>query len=456
MTITKTKKHDMTVGNPLKVLLTFALPIFLGQIFQQFYNMADTKIIGIELGDNALAAMSSIGSVYGILIGIANGLNNGCAITVSRMYGAGNKPMLRRTVASMLCINFSAVGIFTAIGLFFIDPLMAFMKVPADLYADAKVYLTFILFGMITTIAYNMCAAVLRSVGNSTMPLFFLIGSSIVNVGLDVVFVMVLPWGIGGAAAATIIAQALSAILCLVYIKRYVPELHISKKDFVFDGELIKELISMGLSMGLITSLVSFGSAAITVANNVLSQSGLGNEVITANSSARKIDGLIMMPMSTLGTALSTYVSQNRGAGHYERINKGIKGALAVGAGWCLLGVTVIYAFGDKLIKFVTDTDSTKVVSYAVEYMRINSPFFFALMVLLIFRSVLQGLSKKMVPIATAATELVLKFFAAWVLVPKFGFLGICVAEPTIWAVTAIAVALFYVKNLKELKTQFE
>lgn len=448
----KDKKLDMTVGNPLKVLLTFAVPIFLGQIFQQFYNVADIKIIGMKLGDEAIAAMSSVGSIYMILIGIVNGLNNGCAITVARMFGAQDFKMLRRTLAHMLCINFASAGLLSVLGLTCIDLLMRIMKVPESLEKDAKIYLMFILGGMITTIAYNMCAAVLRSVGNSRTPLYFLIGSSVVNITLDLVFIMGCEWGVGGAAAATVIAQALSAVLCLGYIIKCVPELHISKKDFVYDGELLKELLAMGFSMGLITSLVSFGSAAVSRANNVLSQQGWGSEVLTANSSARRIDGLVMMPMSTLGTALSTFVSQNRGAGHIDRINRGIKGCLAIGAAWCALGIGVIYTFGDVLVKLITDTENAKTIAHAVTYMRINSPFFFLLMVLLVFRSVLQGMGKKLVPISTAAAELVLKFFAAAVLVPAFGFVGICVSEPIIWTLTAIAVAIVYVKNIKELK----
>ncbi len=445
------KKLDMTVGSPTKALLLFALPIFLGQLFQQFYNVTDIKVIGIRLGDTAIAAMNSVGAVYGILIGIANGLNNGCAIIAARYFGAKDSVMLRRTVAHMLVINFGATAVFALLGLSFIDPLMALMEVPDTLYADARVYLTFILCGMASTIAYNMCAALLRSVGDSRTPLYFLIGSSIVNVGLDVTFVLWLDLGIGGAAAATIIAQVLSAFLCLIYIKRSKPELHIGRGDFVFDGELLKELLAMGFSMGLITSLVSFGSAAVTRANNALSEAGWGDEVITANGSARRIDGLFMMPLSTLGTALATFVSQNKGAGHVDRIRKAIRSALGLGVLWSALGVAVIYTLGGTLVRLITDTDNAEIIKYAVLYMRINCPFFFMLITLLIFRSVLQGLGKKIVPIGTAAVELVMKFFAASVLVPAYGFIGICVAEPAIWTVTAVAVSVVYVINIKKL-----
>lgn len=445
------QKRDMTVGSPTKALISFALPLFLGQLFQQLYNVTDIKVIGMKLGDSGLAAMSSVSSVYGILIGIANGLNNGCAIIAARMYGARNYTMLRRTVAHMLVINFSATALFMLTGIVFIDPLMAIMKVPATLEHNARIYLTFILCGMITTIGYNMCAAILRAVGDSKTPLLFLIGCSLLNVGLDMLFVLVLPFGIVGAASATIIAQALSALLCVIYIKKRKSELHISKKDFVFDAALLKDLLSMGFSMSLITSLVSFGSAAITRANNALSSMGYGDDIITASGAARRVDGLFMMPLSTLGTALSTFVSQNLGAGHIERVRKAIRSAVALGFAWAGIGISAIYLFGDVIVRVITDTDSSVTVDYAVLYMRINTPFFFALLLLLVFRSVLQGLGKKLVPISTAAAELVLKFFAATVLVPYFGFVGICVAEPIIWTVTAIAVSVVYIINIRKL-----
>ncbi len=445
------KKQDMTIGSPTKALLLFAVPIFLGQLFQQLYNVTDTKVIGVKLGDTGLAAISSVGSVYSILIGIANGLNNGCAIVAARMYGSKNGALLRRTVAHMLVINFSATAIFMLIGLVFINPLMHLMKVPQTIFADARVYLMFILCGMAATIAYNMCAAILRAVGDSRTPLLFLVGCSVLNALLDVLLVIVFPFGIAGAAAATIASQTVSALLCLVYIMRKRPELHISRKDFVFDMELTKELLGMGFSMGIITSLVSFGSAAVARANNMLSGSGLGDDVITANGAARRIDGLIMMPLSTLGTALSTFVSQNLGAGLIDRIRKAIRSALGIGCVWAAMGVCVIYAFGGALVRLITDTDSADTVKYAVLYMRINAPFLFMLLLLLVFRSVLQGLGKKAVPMATAAAELVLKFFAASVLVPAFGFVGICVAEPIIWTLTAAAVAVVYIINIKKL-----
>lgn len=445
------KKRDMTTGSPTKALIFFALPIFLGQLFQQLYNITDTKVIGIELGDSGLAAMSSVGSIYGILVGIANGLNNGCAIIAARMYGSKNSAMLKRTIAHMLVINFTATGLFMMIGLLFINPLMRVMEVPETVYNDARVYLTFILCGMATTIAYNMCAAILRAVGDSKTPLLFLIGCSVLNAGLDVLLVIVFKLGIAGAASATIASQALSALLCFIYIKCKRAELHISRKDFVFDFALFKELLAMGFSMGIITSLVSFGSAAITRANNILSTSGYGDDIITASGAARRVSGLIMMPLSTLGTALSTFVSQNLGAGHIERIRKAIRNALCIGAVWIAGGIVIIYALGDTLVRVITDTESAVTIKYAVMYMRINSPFFFTLLLLLVFRSVLQGLGKKIIPISTAAAELVLKFFSAAVLVPYFGYLGICVSEPIIWALTAVAVTVVYIINIRRL-----
>lgn len=441
------------MGSPTKALLLFALPIFLGQLFQQLYNVTDIKVVGIELGDDAINAMSAVGPVYSILIGIANGLNNGCGIIAARAFGAKDFGMLRRTITHMLVINFSTTVFFAAVGLLLIDPLIALMKVPEATTGDAKVYLTFILCGMVTTIAYNMCASILRAVGDSKTPLYFLIGCSLLNVCLDLLFVLVLKLGIGGAAAATIIAQAVSALLCLFYIKHFRKELHVSREDFVFDRNLLKELLAMGFSMGLITSLVSFGSAAVTTANNALTDAGWSEDVIGAAGSARRIDGLFMMPLSTLGTALATFVSQNKGAGRIDRIRKAIKSALGLGVLWSALGALVIYTFGDSLIRLITDTESAEMIKYGVLFMRINCPFFLMLITLLIFRSVLQGFSKKLIPITTAIAELVLKFFAALVLVPHFGFLGICVAEPIVWTLTAIIVSFVYIRNIKKFMT---
>ncbi len=452
----KSTVHDMTVGSPLKTLLIFTVPIFLGQLLQQLYSVTDMKVIGMSDYDGTgIAAINSIGPLYGIMIGIANGLNNGCAIVVARLFGAKNYKRMRVALASMLSINIMTSVFFSVFGLLLIDPLMSLMEVPPELYSKARIYLIFILCGILPTVMYNMCAATLRSVGDSRTPLYFLIISCLVNILLDLLFVLGLEWGIGGAAAATIIAQITSALLCLILIVKKRPELHFGREDFVFDAELLKELISMGLSMGLITSLVSFGSAALSRATNMLALN-LGSDMLTAIGAARKIDGFFMMPLSTLGTALSTFVSQNRGAGRFDRIRQAIRGSFFLGACWCLLAVGTVYCFGGSLVTMITSTKSNAVVEFGVQYMRINVLFFAALMVLQSFRSVLQGFGFKLVPIVTAAAELVIKFSSAELAVPRWGFVGVCLTEPIIWAAAAVIVAAVYIKNMRsfELSTK--
>ncbi len=451
----KSAVHDMTVGSPLKTLLIFTVPIFLGQLLQQFYSVTDMKVIGMDGDGSGIAAINSIGSLYGIMIGIANGLNNGCAIVVARLFGAKNYSRMRVALASMLSINVVTSLLFSVFGLCFTEQLMTLMEVPENVASQARVYLIFILCGILPTVMYNMCASILRAVGDSRTPLYFLIISCVINILLDLLFVLVLEWGVGGAAAATIIAQITSAMLCFILIVKRRPELHFGKQDFVFDKELLKELISLGLSMGLITSLVSFGSAALSRATNRLAAT-LGSDMLTATGAARKIDGFFMMPLSTLGTALSTFVSQNRGAGRFDRIRQAIRGSFFLGACWCLLAVATVYLFGDGLITFITSTNSDTVVELGVEYMRINVLFFAALMVLQSFRSVLQGFGFKLVPIVTAAAELVIKFSSAELAVPRWGFIGVCFTEPIIWAVAAVIVAAVYVKNMRffELSTK--
>lgn len=452
MTKAKSTVHDMTVGSPLKTLLIFTVPIFIGQLLQQLYSVTDMKVVGMSNDGLGIAAINSVGSLYGILIGIANGLNNGCAIVVARLFGAKNFVRMRKALASMLVINICTTLFFTTIGLLFLDRLMDIMMVPQNVYGDARTYLIFILCGMLPSIMYNMGAAILRSVGDSRTALYFLIISCLINVGLDLLFVLQFRWGVAGAAAATIIAQVVSAILCFAFIAKHKPELHFGRADFVFDGALIKELVSLGLSMGLITSLVSFGSAALSRATNALS-AVMGTEaVLTANGAARRIDGLFMMPLSTLGTALSTFVSQNFGARHFDRIKRAIRGAFMLGAVWCLLAIAVIYLFDGELIRLITSTKDADVVKLGSQYMRINCVFFIMLMVLQSLRSVLQGLGKKLIPIVTAGAELVIKFASAEFVVPRYGFVGVCLTEPAIWTVAAIIVLAVYLKNMKSFK----
>ncbi len=456
MTNQKSTVHDMTVGSPLKTLLLFTVPIFIGQLLQQLYSITDMKVIGMSGDGSGIAAINSVSSLYGILIGIANGLNNGCAIVVARLFGAKDYKQMRKALSSMLCINICTTAVFTALGLLLIDPLMVLMNVPENVYDDARIYLIFILCGMLPTIMYNMGAAILRAVGDSRTALYFLIISCLINVGLDCYFVLYHDWGIGGAAAATIIAQVISAALCFLYIAKHKPELHFGRSDFGFDGALLKELVSLGISMGLITSLVSFGSASLSRATNALSKRMESAAVLTAAGAARKIDGFFMMPLSTLGTALSTFVSQNLGAKRFDRIKQAIRGAFILGAGWCILAIAVVYLFDGELIRMITSTDDSDVIRLGSQYMRINCVFFAALMVLQSLRSVLQGFGKKLIPIITAGAELIIKFGSAEIVVPKFGFIGVCFTEPSIWAVAAVIVLAVYLKNMRSFKISTE
>lgn len=445
------KRGDMTVGNPFKVIIMFALPILLGNLFQQFYNLADMRISGEALGEDALAAISATGSIYGVIIGMANGMNNGSAIVVTRLFGAKNMERMRKAVAHMLVINLGTAALFTALGLLFLDPLMSLIDVPEALYGDAYAYISVIIGGIITTILYNMGASVLRAVGDSRTPLVFLIFTSLLNIVLDLLFVKALGMNVSGIALATVCAQTVSVLLVFSYILIKCPELHLKKEDFRFEFSLFSELTLMGLSMGLISSLVSLGSFALQRAIN-----GFDNATITATGAARRLDGLFMLPLSTLGTAAATFVGQNYGAKSYGRITAGIKSTLIAGSLWSALGVAVIYLFGAELSEMLTASTDSAIISSAVLYMRVNLPFFFVLNLLFVFRSALQGLGKKIIPIISGAIELVLKFVAASLLAPYLGYLGICIAEPMIWLVSAVVVAVVFVADLKKLRLEQE
>ena len=440
--------NDMTVGRPLKVILFFAIPMLLGNIFQQIYNLADTAIVGHILGDKALAAVGASGSVVGLFMGLAFGIPNGFSIVVARYFGAKQYDQMKRAVASSMVIGGASALILSIIGVLGIKSLLVFLNTPAEILPQAVGFVRIILAFLIVTMAYNVFAGILRGVGNSTMPLVFLIISCGLNVILAFLFVKVFDWGINGSAYATVIAQAVSAVLCYIYIRIKCPILKVEKKDFVYDGDLVKDLVTTGFSMGMMFSIVSIGSVALQSAIN-----GLGTYTITAHIAARKFVEMMMFPLSSLSMSASTFASQNLGAGQNSRIKAGIKASLLLAAIWSGI-VNLIGIPGAQLIvELISGTENAEVISAATMYIRINVPFYFILIFLLVLRTTLQGMNHKVVPLLASFVELLSKFAVVAFLVPPLGYLGVCLAEPIIWIICALMVIANYLYVARKMKT---
>ncbi|BCN30663.1 MATE family efflux transporter [Anaeromicropila herbilytica] len=445
--MTKSNTTDMTTGTPLTIILKFAIPIFIGNIFQQLYNLIDTIIAGHFLGDNAIAAIGATTAIYSLIINMANGLNNGYAIIVARAFGEKNEEKLRKSFAIMIVLNISASIVFTILSAIFIMPVLELLHTPEKIIGDAYEFIIIILFGIVITITYNMFAGLLRAIGNSRTPLIYLIISCVVNIILDFVFIVGLRTGVGGAALATMLSQLLSVILCFSLVIRKYPELKLSKRHFQFEKELVIEMFTTGISMGFMYSIFAIGSVVLQSAIN-----GLGTAIITGHTGARKIVELCMQPLSTLSSANATFVSQNYGAGKYDRIKEGIRKTCLCGFIWSTITLVFIYLFAPFIIKAITGSTNHEVITNAVMNLRINMPFYYPLGVLLVLRTSLQGIGRKIAPLFSSSIELIMKCFATFFLVSHLGYLGVSIAEPSTWLVCMLFLLFTYKKAMKEIK----
>jgi len=441
--------NDLTVGNPLSVILQFAIPIFIGNIFQQLYNVVDMVVVGHVLGDEALAALGATSAIYGLVISLASGMTSGFSIVVARYFGAKKEDTMKQAIASTVVLTLITALILTIASGFGIRPLLELLHTPSDIMGNSVLYIRIILQFLVVTMIYNMFAGILRAVGNSRMPLVFLIISTVINMILVVLFVKVFGMGVEGAAYATVVAQLISVILSAAYIWLKCPMLKISKEDFKANGNIINDLFATGISMGMMLSIVSVGTVALQSAVN-----GFGTYTITAHTAARKLSEIFMLPLGTLSLSASTFASQNYGAGNWDRIVKGIKSTALIGVIWCTTANLLVLLFVKQIVELMTGTGVGEVLSTASRYLHINLPFYYILCILLILRSTLQGLGRKLIPLLASTVELGLKFFVVGFLAPRLGYLGVCVSEPMIWTICALMVLWDFSITMKKKKRE--
>lgn len=431
---------NMTEGNILKNLIYFAIPVLIGNIFQQLYNVTDTAVIGNVLGDDALAAVGAAAPVYGLLIGFAGGLTNGFAIIIARYFGAGNEREMKRSVALTYILSGVTALVLTVASAAILHPLMKSLKTPVNIIADTEKYMRIIILFSAVTIAYNMLSGMMRAVGNSKAPLYFLIASSFANIGLDFLFIKGFDMGVAGAAYATVISQGISVILCFIYALKKCDFLIFKRTELIFDKALLSDLITTGLSMGLMNAIVSVGSVILQGAVN-----SLGTSTITAHTAARKIDDIFMLPLGTIALASSTFASQNYGAGKIDRVKQGIKCSIILAEIWSAFSVIIAIVFRRLLIRTLTGTEDSLVIDTASKYIVWNISFFFILSILLVLRSSLQGVGRKIVPISGSVVEFLMKIAAVALFAPKLGYFGICISEPIIWIACSVIVVVDYI-----------
>jgi len=430
---------DLTVGSPMKLILGFAFPMFLGLLFQQFYSLVDTMIVGKYLGVDPFAGVGSTGSLNFIVIGFCMGLCSGFSVPISQSFGAKDFRMLRKMVTNSvwLCVFFSAI--FTTLMLVFCRPVLTLMNTPENIFEYAYIYIFIIFAGIPCTILYNMTAAILRALGDSKSPIIFLAISSAINIGLDLLFVNGFHMGIQGAAWATIISQALSAVLCLGYILLKFRDIIPEKDEWKPVEGQYSELLTTGLAMGFMSLVVNFGTIVLQGAIN-----GLGTAIVAAHTAARKVFDIFTVSLYCLGNAMTTFVSQNMGAGEPARIRRGIRHAVVIATGITTVLVIICFAFGRPVFTWLASTDNPTIVDSAVMYSRISIVFFYVLGPLFILRCSLQGMGRKVIPVCSSVVEMTIKVLSATILVPRLAYFGVALTEPISWVCMTILLTVAY------------
>ena len=441
--------NDLTKGNIFKSLMVFMIPILLANIFQQLYNTADTMIVGHYLGDNALAAMGATASVFELLVGFANGVGNGYSVVIARFIGARDNIRVKKAVATGIILTAILSLIIMGLSISILRPLMTLLNTPEEIFEVAYGYLFTVCIFVAVTAFYNLSGGILRAKGNSFIPLIMLFISSVLNIILDIIFIGYINMGVKGAAIATVIAQFVSAVLCITYILVKEKDILPDKEHFIYDKDIYKDMIAQGLSMGLMMSIVSMGTVILSGAINKL-----GKDIIASYISARKIMSFGLIIISTLASSLTTFVSQNLGAKEYQRINDGIKISTGISIIWSLIMIIVLYAVADKLIYMISSSDNMTVINNGSMYLKISCLFYPPLAVLCNLRCALQGLGKKIIPLISSIIELLGKIVFVIFIVPVYGFMGVIMCEPVIWIFMMFELLWAYLKARKEMNDE--
>ena len=424
-------------GPILRSIIAFAIPILISNIFQQLYNTADIMIVGRYLGPNALAGVGATAAIFELVIGFALGVGNGMGVVIARCFGAQDMTQLKQAVASTLVIGLALSFLVSTIGHFGMYPLLEFLGTPTEIIDLSYQYIHMIVLCVGVTFAYNLCAGLLRAVGDSQAALYFLIFSAIVNIILDLFFITQLHLGVQSAGLATIISQGVSAILCFFYIRRRANFLLPQKEHFVWDKELYLDLLGQGLAMGLMTSIVSIGTVTLQTSINAL-----GATIISAQTSARRIMSFSMLPVSAIASSLTTFTSQNLGANRPQRIQRGIYLGSMVAIVWTIFVAITLFFASPALNELISGSTDPDLISNASLYNRISSSFYPVLAVLLVLRNSLQGLGQKITPLISSFIELFGKILFVLFIIPSTGYMGVIFCEPLIWV--PMTIQLYY------------
>lgn len=419
---------DLTTGSPLKLIITFTFPAFLGMLFQQFYNVVDTIIVGKLLGIGPLAGVGATGSLNFMVLGFCMGICNGFAIPIAQKFGAGDQVELRKFVANSLWLVAIIALVLTVPVCVYCRPILRVMNTPEDVFEYAYQYIFIIFLGIPAALLYNILAAILRSLGDSKTPVLFLALSSVLNIGLDIISIKLWGMGVNGTALATVISQGVSGVICFFYMKKRFTVLQMSREERRPDGAKMKRLCYMGIPMGLQYSITAIGSLVIQATMN-----GFGSVAVAGATAANRINGFLTCPIEALGASMAPYVGQNLGAGKLDRVSRGVIDASLCGFVSSGVLYVIIWLYGAQLTGIFLDAPDPAVTAYAVEFLRIVGAGYCLLTLVNVVRFSIQGLGFSVLAILSGVMEMIARCFAGLVIAPHIGFAAVAMGHPLAW-----------------------
>ncbi len=442
----------MTEGSPMKLILGFSLPLLLGNLFQQFYNLVDTMIVGRFLGVNALAGVGATGCINFLIIGFCMGVCSGFSIPISHCFGAKDERGLKKHLANAYYLSIAFSIVITTVVIIFLKPMLRLLRTPEDIFEYSYSYILIIFIGVPTVFLYNILSSMMRAIGDSRTPLVLLVISSFLNIGLDLLFIVSFKMGVSGAALATVISQLVSGILCMIVIKYRFPILHIKKEEASPDKYCMRRLSSMGVPMGLQYSITAIGSVILQASVNTL-----GSGAVAAITASNRVSMFLSCPFDAMGAAMATYGGQNVGAKKLERVDEGFKACSILGVGYSFIAFGILYFMGRNLVSLFLDdvASNAAILDDSTRFLLTIGAFYIALAFVNIIRFLIQGMGFPYFAIFAGVLEMVARTLAGIVLVPAFGFSGACFASPLAWifADAFLFPAYFYVR--KKLRESF-
>ena len=441
---------DMTQGSPLRLILAFAVPLMLGSLFQQFYNLADTIIVGRFVGVDALAAVGSVGGLNYLVLGFVNGIACGFSIPISWTFGAKDYREMRRYTANTVWLSLFFAVVLTVVTVALTRAVLVWTNTPDNIIDIADIYIRTIFWGIPFTLLYNVTSALMRALGDSKTPVIAITIAALLNIVLDYTFILAFHMGVEGAAWATVISQLISGLWCLLVIRKRFTILKMQPEDKRIRAPFVRRLLAMGIPFGLQYSITAIGSLTVTYAVN-----GIGTIAVAAVTAGGKLSMFFCCVFDALASTMATFAGQNVGAKRLDRINQGLKASSIIGCVYCVLAFVVIYFFGKPLVGLFISQDSADrqlVIDMAQQFLIINSVLYIPLLFVNIVRFSIQGLGYTMIAMIAGLMELVGRAVVAMLLVPSLGYDAACFANPVAWILADLFLIPCYFTCIRKLQ----